>query len=29
MAAVGRIADTIPMTYARSQIVPPGEDKRS
>ena len=25
MAAVGRIADTVPMTYARSQIAPPGE----
>jgi len=25
MAAVGRIADTIPMTCARSQIAPPGE----
>jgi len=25
MVAVGRIADTIPMTYARSQIAPPGE----
>jgi len=24
MVAVGRIADTIPMTYARSQIAPPG-----
>ena len=25
MAAVGRIADIVPMTYARSQIAPPGE----
>jgi len=25
MASVGRIAETIPMTYARSQIAPPGE----
>ena len=25
MVAVGRIADTVPMTYARSQIAPPGE----
>jgi len=25
MATVGRIADTVPMTYARSQIAPPGE----
>jgi len=24
MVAVGRIADTIPMTYARSQIASPG-----
>ena len=25
MASVGRIADTVTMTYARSQIAPPGE----
>jgi len=25
MAAVGRIVDTVLMTYARSQIAPPGE----
>jgi hypothetical protein len=25
MVAVGQIADTVTMTYARSQIAPPGE----